>query len=64
MSARPQFGETVKKFQMPQGFSNGFLNTDSSEIMEMFNEMAKLDDTVSKLKSKQANLQRQLNLLG
>lgn len=59
-----QFGETVKKFQMPQGFSNGFLNTESTEIMEMFNEMAKLDDAVSKLKSKQANLQRQLNLLG
>lgn len=59
-----QFGETEKKFQMPQGFSNGFLNTESTEIMEMFNEMAKLDDAVSKLKSKQANLQRQLNLLG
>lgn len=58
-----RFGGQVKKFQMPQGFSNGFLNTKSTEIMEMFIEMAKLDDIVSKLKIQQTNLQRQLNLL-
>lgn len=57
-----RFGEQVKKFLMPQGFSKGFLSTESTEIMEMFNTMAKLDDSVSKLKSQQAYLQRQLNL--
>lgn len=58
-----RFGKQVKKFQMPQGFSKGFLRTESTEIMEMFNTMAKLDDAVSKLKSQQEYLQRQLNLL-
>lgn len=58
-----RFGEQVKEFQMPQGFSKGFLRTESTEITEIFNTIAKLDDVVSKLKSQQAYLQRQLNLL-
>lgn len=41
-----RFGEQEKRFQMPQGFSNGFLKTDSSEIMDMFNKKAVLDDKI------------------
>ena len=58
-----RFGEQEKRFQMPQGFSNGFLKTDSAEIMDMFNEMAVLDDKVTKLKSSQSAVRRQLETL-
>jgi len=58
-----RFGEQEKRFQMPQGFSNGFLKTDSTEIMDMFNEMAVLDDKIAKLRSSQSSVKRQLELL-
>lgn len=58
-----RFGEQEKKFQMPQGFSNGFLKTDSTEIMVMFDEMAHLDDKIAKFKSQQSTIQRQIALL-
>lgn len=58
-----KFGEQEKRFQMPQGFSNGFLKTESVEIMDMFNEMARLDDAIAHLKSQQSSVQRQLSLL-
>lgn len=58
-----RFGEQEKRFQMPQGFSNGFLKTDSTEIMEMFNEIAVLDDKISKLKSSQSTIKHQLETL-
>ena len=58
-----RFGDQEKRFQMPQGFSNGFLKTDSTEIMDMFNEMAVLDDKVAKLKSSQSTVKRQLETL-
>ena len=58
-----KFCEQEKRFQMPQGFSNGFLKTESEEIMDMFSEMARLDDEISKLKSEQSSLKRQLELL-
>lgn len=58
-----RFGEQEKRFQMPQGFSNGFLKTDSSEIMDMFNEMAVLDDKIAKLKSSQSSAIRYLSAL-
>lgn len=55
-----KFGEQEKKFQMPQGFSNGFLKTESEEIMELFNEIAQIDDEIAKAKSQQSSIQRQL----
>ena len=58
-----KFGEQEKKFQMPQGFSNGFLKTKSEEIMEMFNEIARIDTEIAKVKSQQSSIQRQLSLL-
>ena len=58
-----RFGEQVKRFQMPQGFSKGFLKTDSTEIMDMFNEIAVLDDKVTKLKSSQSAARHQLETL-
>ena len=58
-----KFGEQEKKFQMPQGFSNGFLKTESEEIMEMFNEIARIDAEIAKVKSQQSSIQRQLSLL-
>ena len=58
-----KFGEQEKKFQMPQGFSNGFLKTKSEEIMEMFNEIARIDTEIAKDKSQQSSIQRQLSLL-
>ena len=58
-----KFGAQEKRFQMPQGFSNGFLKTDSDEIMEMFNEIASLDDQIAKIKSSQATIKRQLEAL-
>ena len=45
---------------MPQGFSNGFLKTESEEIMELFNEIARIDDEIAKAKSQQSSIQRQL----
>lgn len=58
-----RFGEQEKRFQMPQGFSSGFLKTDSIEIMEMFNEMAVLDAKIASLRSSQSSVKRQLELL-
>ena len=58
-----RFGGQEKRFQMPQGFSNGFLKTDSTEIMDLFNEMAVLDDKVTKLKRSQSAVRRQLETL-
>ena len=58
-----RFGEQEKRFQMPQGFSNGFLKTDSTEIMDMFNEMAVLDDKIAKLRSSQISVKHQLETL-
>ena len=58
-----KFGEQEKRFQMPQGFSNGFLKTESVEIMDMFIEMARLDETIIKFKNQQSSIQRQLSLL-
>lgn len=58
-----RFGEQEKRFQMPQGFSNGFLRTDSTEIMDMFNEMARLDNAITALRSQKASLERQLSTL-
>lgn len=58
-----RFGEQEKRFQMPQGFSSGFLKTDSIEIMEMFNEMAVLDAKIASLRSSQSSMKRQLELL-
>ena len=58
-----RFGEEEKQFQMPQGFSNGFLKTESTEIMEMFNEIASLDDKISSLKSSQTVIKHQLEIL-
>lgn len=58
-----RFGDQEKRFQMPQGFSNGFLKTDSTEIMDMFNEIAVLDDRISKLKSSQSTIKHQLESL-
>lgn len=58
-----RFGEQEKRFQMPQGFSNGFLKTDSTEIMDMFSEMAVLDNKITKLKSSQATVKRQIETL-
>ena len=57
------FGKEEKHFQMPQGFSNGFLKTDSAEIMDMFNEMAVLDDKIAKLKRSQVSVKYQLETL-
>lgn len=48
---------------MSQGFSNGFLKTDSTEIMDMFNEMAVLDDKIAKLRSSQISVKHQLETL-
>ena len=58
-----KFGEQEKRFQMPQGFSNGFLKTDSEEIMETFFEIARIDAEIAKLKSQQSSIERQLALL-
>lgn len=58
-----KFGEQEKRFQMPQGFSNGFLKTDSEEIMEMFNEIAKIEAEIAKAKSSISGIQRQISLL-
>ena len=58
-----KFGEQEKRFQMPQGFSNGFLKTDSEEIMEMFNEIAKIEAEIAKAKSSISSIQRQISLL-
>lgn len=58
-----RFGEQEKRFQMPQGFSSGFLKTDSIEIMEMFNEMAVLDAKIASLRSSQSSMKRQLELI-
>lgn len=58
-----KFGDQEKKFQMPQGFSNGFLKTESEEIMEMFNEIAKIDAEIVKVKNQKSSIQRQLSLL-
>lgn len=58
-----RFNELEKRFQMPQGFSSGFLKTDSAEIMEMFSEIALLDDKISKLKNSQSSLKLQIETL-
>lgn len=58
-----KFGEQEKRFQMPQGFSSGFLKTDSEEIMDMFNEIARIESEIEKVKSQQSNIQRQLSTL-
>lgn len=58
-----RFGEQEKRFQMPQGFSNGFLKTESMEIMDMFNEMARLDELIVKLKNQQSSIQKQISSL-
>ena len=58
-----RFGDQEKRFQMPQGFSNGFLKTDSVEIMEIFNEIAALDSNILKLKRAQISIEHQLDIL-
>lgn len=45
-----QFDTQTKLFQMPQGFSNGYLKTQSCEIMEIFSKIAFLDDKIKQLK--------------
>lgn len=58
-----RFGEQEKPFQMPQGFSAGFLTTDSEEIMKLFYEMARIDDEISKAKSRKSTIQTQISML-
>ncbi len=58
-----RFGEQEKPFQMPQGFSAGYLTTDSEEITELFNEMARIDDEITKAKSRKSTIQTQLSML-
>lgn len=58
-----RFGEQEKRFQIPQGFLNGFLKTDSTEIMDMFNEIEILNKKITKLKSSQSTAKRQLETL-
>lgn len=54
------FGSESKRFQMPQGFSNGYLKTDSCEIMEIFKQIAFLDDKIKNLKRMQAITKQKL----
>lgn len=58
-----RFGDQLKKFQVPQSFSGGFLKTESTEITEIFNKMARLDDVISDLKKRQLNLQMEFKRL-
>lgn len=58
-----RFGDQEKRFQMPQGFSNGFLKTDSVEIMEIFNELAALDSSILKLRSSKSAVEHLIKTL-
>ena len=58
-----RFGNMERRFQMPQGFSKGFLKTDSTEIMDLFNEMSVLDDKVARLKGFQSTVKYKLEAL-
>ena len=58
-----QFGNQVKKFQMPQGFSNGYLKTESLEMMEMFTEIGRIEAEIEKVKQQQSSIQRRLSSL-
>ena len=46
-----RFVSGEKKFQLPQGFANGFLKTESNEIMDIFASMAILDHDIKTLRS-------------
>lgn len=50
------FSVGEKKFQLPQGFTNGFLKIDSTEIMELFATMAEIDNEIGQLRSRIENL--------
>ncbi len=56
-----RFDSCDKKFQLPQGFTDGFLKIESEEIMTLFTEMANYDETIKKLKSKQKVIKTQLS---
>lgn len=56
-----KFDSCDKKFQLPKGFTDGFLKIESKEIMTLFTEMANYDETIKKLKSKQKVIKSQLS---
>ena len=47
-----EFSEGIKKFQLPAGFTGGFLKIESEEIMTLFTEMDELDKQIKEKKSK------------
>lgn len=58
-----RFDKEEKSFQMPQGFTKGFLKTNSEEIMEIFKKIAVLDKKISELKNIKSTVKRQIELL-
>ena len=46
-----EFSEGIKKFQLPAGFTSGFLKIESEEIMTLFTKMDSLDKQVTDKKS-------------
>lgn len=58
-----QFAECKTKFQLPAGFTNGYLQIDSGEIMEIFTEMAELDQEIKALESAISELQQKIKVV-
>lgn len=57
------FKETEKKFSMPQGFTNGFLSTDSSEVISILLQIAEIDQRIKEYEEKIRALEFKLSLL-
>ena len=58
-----EFPEGTKKFQLPAGFTGGFLEIESEEIMTLFSEMDNLDKQITNKKSSIRTLEIELSRL-
>ena len=53
------FSDRQGSFVLPTAFSDGFLDSDSEEVEEMFRTMARLDDEIKQLKAEISRLELQ-----
>ena len=58
------FDGVEKKFFLPQGFTNGYLSTDSEEAVETMLKIAKLDKQIQDLEGTISNLSKQMESIG
>ena len=59
-----EFSEGIKKFQLPAGFTSGFLKIESEEIMTLFTKMDSLDKQIADKKSSIRTKEIELSRLG